>query len=241
MLDRRWRAGVERRLDPVGRTLTRIGVSADVLTLIGLLVAIGTGFLIATGELTLAFFGVICSGLPDMLDGTVARHSGKAGPRGAFLDSVCDRVSDGALFVGTAWYVTDEDPHLAVLAAAVLGLSMLVTYERARAESLGFNARGGLMERAERLVLLAVGLLFDVVVPVLWVMLALTAFTAVQRFVMVWRQATASARSEGVKVERPARPTRARRFLRDGAHPQRRESSELGPRPRRLPRVSGRR
>ena len=73
---------------------------------------------------------------------------------------------------------------------AVLALSMLITYERARAESLGFQARGGLMERAERLVLLGVGLAFDILVPVLWIMLVLTAITAVQRFVKVWRQAT---------------------------------------------------
>ncbi len=81
---------------------------------------------------------------------------------------------------------------------AVLALSMLITYERARAESLGFQARGGLMERAERLVLLGVGLAFDILVPVLWIMLALTAITAVQRFVKVWRQAT------------PERPRRTR-------------------------------
>ena len=67
---------------------------------------------------------------------------------------------------------------------------MLISYERAKAESLGFSARGGLMERAERMVLLGVGLAFDILVPVLWVMLVLTAVTAVHRFVMVWRQAT---------------------------------------------------
>ena len=78
----------------------------------------------------------------------------------------------------------------AVLVMAVLALSMLITYERARAESLGLTARGGLMERAERMVLLGIGLAFDILVPVMWVMLVLTAFTAVQRFVKVWRQAT---------------------------------------------------
>jgi CDP-diacylglycerol--glycerol-3-phosphate 3-phosphatidyltransferase len=134
---------------------------------------------------------VILTGLPDILDGSVARQSGRAGPRGAFFDSVCDRVADAALVVGVGWYLAETGtPSVAVLAMAVLALSMLITYERARAESLGFQARGGLMERAERLVLLGVGLAFDILVPVLWVMLALTAFTAVQRFVKVWRQAT---------------------------------------------------
>ena len=67
---------------------------------------------------------------------------------------------------------------------------MLISYERAQAEGLGYDARGGLMERAERMVLLGVGLAFDILVPVLWLMVVLTAITAVQRFVKVWRQAS---------------------------------------------------
>jgi CDP-diacylglycerol--glycerol-3-phosphate 3-phosphatidyltransferase len=91
-----------------------------------------------------------------------------------------------------AWYLASTaSSHDAVLALAVVGASNLVSYERARAESLGFTARGGLMERAERMIAVGVGLVFSaVLVPVLWVMLGLTLFTAVQRFVMVWRQGT---------------------------------------------------
>jgi CDP-diacylglycerol--glycerol-3-phosphate 3-phosphatidyltransferase len=198
MLDGRWRATVERGLEPVGVGLHRAGVTADGLTIIGLVFAVATAFLIAGGHLLLGVFGVILTGLPDILDGSVARTSGRAGPRGAFFDSVCDRVADAAIFCGLAWYLSNQDPKLPVLVLAVVALSMLITYERARAESLGFQARGGLMERAERLVLLGIGLAFDVLVPMLWVMLALTAVTAVQRFVKVWRQAT------------PARPRRVR-------------------------------
>jgi CDP-diacylglycerol--glycerol-3-phosphate 3-phosphatidyltransferase len=190
MLDGRWRASVERGLEPVGRTLGRAGVTADVLTVLGLGFAVATAFAIATGHLWLGVLGVILTGLPDILDGSVARTTGRASPRGAFFDSVCDRVADAVIFGGVAWYVSDENPKLAVLVLAVLALSMLITYERARAESLGFVARGGLMERAERLVLLGIGLAFDAVVPMLWIMLVLTAITAVQRFVKVWRQAT---------------------------------------------------
>jgi CDP-diacylglycerol--glycerol-3-phosphate 3-phosphatidyltransferase len=205
MLDGRWRASVEGALEPVGRGLGRAGITADGLTLIGLAFAVATAFAIATGNLLLGMFGVILTGLPDILDGSVARTSGRATPRGAFFDSVCDRVADAAIFCGVAWYLAGESPRLPVLVLAVLALSMLITYERARAESLGFVARGGLMERAERLVLLGVGLAFDILVPILWIMLALTAFTAVQRFVKVWLQAT------------PERPRRARhlRFGRD--------------------------
>ena len=158
MLDGRWRTKAERALDPVGRSLHRIGISANVLTVLGLVIAAATALAIASGHLLLGFFGVVLTGLPDLLDGSVARYSGKAGPRGAFFDSVSDRVSDALLFGGVAWYLVDEGKYLPVLVLAVLALSMLITYERARAESLGFSARGGLMERAERMVLLAVGL-----------------------------------------------------------------------------------
>jgi CDP-diacylglycerol---glycerol-3-phosphate 3-phosphatidyltransferase len=190
MLDGRWRASVERGLEPVGKGLQRAGMNADVLTLIGLGFAVATAFLIAQGYLVLAVVGVILTGVPDILDGTVARHSGKAGPRGAFLDSVCDRISDAVLFGGVAWRLAAESPRLPVLVLAAAVLSMLISYERAKAESLGFVAKGGIMERAERMVLLSVGLAFDILVPMLWVMVALTALTAVHRFLKVWGQAT---------------------------------------------------
>ena len=198
MLDGRWRGNVEKGLEPVGRGLHKLGITADGLTIIGLVFAVGTAFAIADGHLVLGVIGLVLTGLPDILDGSVARQSGRAGPRGAFFDSVCDRVADAAIFLGVAWYLADEGKYLPVLVLAVLALSMLITYERARAESLGFQARGGLMERAERLVLIGVGLAFDVLVPVLWIMLVLTAITAGQRFVKVWRQAT------------PERPRRTR-------------------------------
>jgi len=108
---------------------------------------------------------------------------------------------------------------------------MLITYERARAESLGYSARGGLMERAERMVLLAVGLCFDVLVPVMWVMLALTAVTAVHRFVMVWRQASAAPPVP------PADPPAPPPAPTEGRAPDDRRR----PRSRRLSRVPGRR
>jgi CDP-diacylglycerol--glycerol-3-phosphate 3-phosphatidyltransferase len=223
MLDGRWRAKAERALDPAGKALHRAGISANGLTIAGLVIAAATAVAIASGHLLVAFFGVILTGVPDLLDGTVARYSGKAGPRGAFFDSVADRVSDGLLFGGVAYYLADHGKYLPVLVLAVLALSMLITYERARAESLGFSARGGLMERAERMVFLAIGLLFDVLVPMMWVMLVLTAITAVHRFVKVWRQASVAAA--------PPAPPPAARMTDD-----RRRT-----RPRRLSRVPGRR
>jgi CDP-diacylglycerol--glycerol-3-phosphate 3-phosphatidyltransferase len=188
-------------------------VSADVLTVFGLIAAVGTAALIANGNLALAVIGVILSGLPDLLDGSVARHSGTAGARGAFLDSVCDRVADAVLLGGVAWHLTGEGAEAPVLALAVVALSMLVSYERAKADALGLSAHGGVMERFERMVLLGVGLAFDILIPVLWIMLALTALTAVHRFVMVWRQASPSQRvtATGRMRTRFVRSHRARR------------------------------
>ena len=105
-----------------------------------------------------------------------------------------------------------------MLPMAVLAMSMLISYERAKAESLGFDARGGLMERAERLVALAFGLLFEgLLIAVLWVMLVLTIVTAVQRFVTVWSQASAPrpraahARWRSPRVARVSERSRMRR------------------------------
>src|SRR5690242_11979121 len=151
MLDRHWRKGVEQGLGPLGDRLRRIGVTADALTVFGLLCSVATAVLIASGHLLWAVVGIIVSGVADLLDGAIARGSGQASPRGAFFDSVTDRVSDALLLGGTAWYLLGQSsPYLAMLAFAVGACSMLISYERARAESLGLDARGGLMERAER-------------------------------------------------------------------------------------------
>ncbi|MCU1430547.1 MAG: phosphatidylglycerophosphate synthase [Actinomycetia bacterium] len=195
MLDKRWRAGVERGLAPVGERLRRLGVAADVLTAIGLVISLATAVVIASGHLIWGVVGVILAGLFDLLDGTVARRTGQASPRGSFFDSVADRISDAALLAGVAWYLGRTSPHLPVLAFAVAAASMVISYERAKAESLGLQAKGGLMERAERFVLLSIALAFNVIVPVLWVMLVLTMYTVVDRFRRVWKQAAHAPRS----------------------------------------------
>ncbi|MFN8035938.1 MAG: CDP-alcohol phosphatidyltransferase family protein [Acidimicrobiia bacterium] len=226
MLDRRWRAGVEKGLAPVGKAFQRVGITADALTLVGLLFSIATAVLIAQGRLALGVVGVIATGIPDVLDGTVARYSGQAGPRGAFFDSVCDRLSDALLLGGIAWYLAPSDPHAAVLALAVTALSLTISYERAKADALGFDAKGGLIERAERLILIAVGLAFDVLVPMLWVMLVLSAITVGFRFVKVWRQATPTLGrlTPGWRGVRHARRMRLRADELEGTEPPRRFS-----------------
>ena len=199
MFDKRCRAGVERGLRPVGSGLERAGVSADQLTVAGLLISIGAALAVANGRLGLAAFLLASSAVPDLLDGAVAKASGTASPRGAFFDSVVDRASDMVVLGGFAWYLASVDGgHAAMLPLAVMAASSMVSYERARAESLGFTAKGGLMERAERMLALGASLLFSaLMVPILWVMLVLTLFTAGHRFAMVWRQAG---------VPRPSKP-----------------------------------
>ena len=141
------------------------------------------------------FIGFIClllTGIPDALDGAVAKAAGTASVRGAFFDSVSDRITDSLLFSGIAWHLATEEPgRIMMLPVALMATAMLVSYQRAKAESLGFDAKGGIMERAERFIVLALGLLFDeILIPVLWVMLVLTGITACQRFVKIWKQAS---------------------------------------------------
>lgn len=193
MFDGRWRSSFEKGLRPIGAQLRRTGITANHLTVTGLVMAVAAAVAIANGRLRAGLLLLVFTAVPDVLDGAVAKASGTASPRGAFFDSVVDRASDALLLGGVAWYLASTQPgRVAVLPLAVLAASMLISYERAKAESLGFDARGGLMERAERLAFLGFGLLFEsLLVPVLWVMLALTLVTAVQRFVTVWRQASA--------------------------------------------------
>src|SRR3954466_14283604 len=192
MFDKRLRPSVEQKLRPVGANLRRSGITADHLTLLGIVMAVGAAVAIANGALRLGFLLLALTAIPDVLDGAVAKASGTASPRGAFFDSVADRVTDALLLGGVAWFLANSHPgKIAVLPLAVVAASMLISYERAKAESLGYNAKGGLMERAERLIALGLGLLFyQLLIPVLWVMLVLTLITAGQRFVKVWNQAS---------------------------------------------------
>jgi CDP-diacylglycerol--glycerol-3-phosphate 3-phosphatidyltransferase len=200
MLDTRWRAGVERGLRPAGALLRQIGITADQVTLLGLAASVACGLVVAAGRLGWGAFFLAVSGLTDVLDGAVAKSGGTAGPRGAFFDSVCDRVSDAVVLGGAAWYYAGRDAHLTVLAFTVAMFSLLISYERSRAESLGFNGKGGLMERAERMVVLGLGLTFGHLTFALWVLAGLTGMTVGQRFLLVWRQAT----PESERNDRPS-------------------------------------
>jgi CDP-diacylglycerol--glycerol-3-phosphate 3-phosphatidyltransferase len=236
MFDGHFRANAERKLKPVGLQLKRTGITADHLTVVGIAMALGAAVAIGNGALRLGLLLLVLTALPDVLDGAVAKASGTASPRGAFFDSVADRFTDALLLGGVAWYLSTTEPgRVAVLPMAVLAASMLISYERAKAESLGYDARGGLMERAERLVVLGLGLLFNqFLVPLLWVMLALTSVTAVQRFVKVWNQATAAtpvlAYRADKRIRARSRRQHDRRVARSTARQVRRRTQLRPPR-----------
>ncbi|MEY4361175.1 MAG: hypothetical protein RL391_481 [Actinomycetota bacterium] len=223
MFDGHLRAPVEKAVKPIGDRLRRTRLTPDHLTVVGLVVAVGAALSIAAGWLALGLLLVILAALPDLLDGALAKASNTSSQRGAFFDSVVDRVTDSLLFGGVAWYfASNESAHLAILPMAVAAMSSVISYERAKAESLGLHAKGGLMERAERIILLCIGLLFPpILVVVMWVMLALVTLTAIQRFMKVWKQA-AVAPLTAAKIElrksrrqsrRTARQSRRRDFM----------------------------
>ena len=211
MFDGKFRTPVDKAVKPLGVALRRTKLTPDHLTVAGLVLGIGAAFAIGAGLLLLGLLLVVLAALPDVLDGALAKASDSASQRGAFFDSTIDRITDALLLGGVAWYIaSEESAHMVMLPFAVMALSSLISYQRAKAESLGLDAKGGLMERAERVVLLCLGLLFEpLLVPVLWVMLVLTAITAVQRFVKVWRQAqVAPVTAARIELRRSRRQSR---------------------------------
>jgi len=211
VFDGNFRVTFEKSVAPIGRGLHRAGVGADLVTAMGPLMAAACAVAIGLDQFPLAVLLLLLASAPDALDGAVAKAAGRTGPRGAFLDSTSDRLSDGLLFAGAAWYLAGTDnPRMALLPFALYISASLVSYQRAKAESLGFDAKGGIMERAERLIVLGVGLLFKpIFVGVLGLMLVLTTYTAITRFIKVWRQAS----------DRPVRPATRRRTRRRRSRP----------------------
>ena len=158
MFDGKFRQSVDARTAPIGRWLVRAGFSADVLTGSGLVFACATAWAIAAGYFYLAIVLLTLTGAHDLFDGPVAKASHRASQRGSFFDSVIDRLSDAVLLGGVAYYLTaHHHGQLVLLPFAILTTTFLISYQRSKAESLGLSAKGGLMERAERMVLLGRG------------------------------------------------------------------------------------
>jgi len=172
---------------PLSSIAKRIPFSPNALTIIGFILTI-TAALILSYHLRLGGILILLGGVFDMLDGIVARTKGKSTRFGAFLDSVLDRFSDAVLFLAVTWYFAQMENYKgALVCLATLVGAFLVSYTRARAEGLGESCHTGIMERPERVVLLAFGAITGWILPVMWVMLVLTYITVIQRIYYVWK------------------------------------------------------
>lgn len=214
MLNRYARAAVTRILTPVARLLIRLGVSPDVVTIIGTLgVCLGALVFFPRGELLIGVLVITAFVFSDTIDGVMARMLDREGSWGAFLDSTLDRMGDAAIFAGLAvWYFQGGDDSLmAWLALACLVLGSLVSYARARAEGLGMRADVGIAERADRLVatlvtagFVGMGVLPEVALKVVLGLLAVASVvTVVQRILVVRQQVRAAAVTSGSNASTP--------------------------------------
>jgi phosphatidylinositol phosphate synthase len=182
--------------DPLGRLLHRLGITANLVTVAGTAVVVfGAVMFAARGRLVIATVVVTVGALLDVLDGAMARASGRTSRFGALLDSAMDRVGDGAIFACLAWWLLGTGQRLTAVAALIcLVGGQLVSYVRARAEGLGLRGDVGFAERLERLVIVGVGALvwgagLTWALPVaLWLLAALSVITTGQRLAYAWRQ-----------------------------------------------------
>jgi CDP-diacylglycerol--glycerol-3-phosphate 3-phosphatidyltransferase len=195
LLQRSVRAGAQR----FASFAQLVRVSPNVLTLVGLGITAAAAVLIALGMLLPAGLVMLLAGSFDILDGAVARASGKTHRYGAFLDSTADRYGEGIVYLGLLYLFLvreHQDLQVFLIAAALLG-SLLVSYVRARAQSLGFTCDVGWFARPERVVITAVGLLINQMTIVLWILALATNATALQRVHAVWTQYRVQLRGDG--------------------------------------------
>lgn len=180
--------------EPVVRPLAKLGVTPNMLTVLGVLGNVGAGALAANGEFLLAGIVVLSASALDMFDGALARATGQATAFGSAFDATMDRVSEAAVFFGLLIFFTDaggsQEEILLIFVAVVA--SILVSYVRARAEILGLKMKEGAFTRFERVAIMSIGLIAhdisgsNVITPVLWILAVLASFTALQRLAIVW-------------------------------------------------------
>jgi CDP-diacylglycerol--glycerol-3-phosphate 3-phosphatidyltransferase len=189
----------------------RVPLTPNQVTVVGLILTFAAGTLVAFGELRWAGVVLIVAGTCDILDGALARSTHASYPYGAFLDSTLDRYSEGAIYIGlAAYFVSAGGPYqrwLVLATLAALAGSFLVSYVRARAQSLGFTCDSGLFARPERVVVTVIGLIVGgyVLYAVVFLLAILTNLTAVQRIREVWLQ----GRAQRLAIERETKARRA--------------------------------
>lgn len=185
MISARLNHRFDKPLAPFAHQIILTGITPNSLTVAGFIVSLAASASFVSGMPRLAGILILLSGGFDLLDGVVARTTGKATRFGAFLDSVLDRYSDAALFLGIGILLSENPINILILSLTFIG-TFLISYVRARAEGLGFTCNIGLMERPERIILLSIGGIFNILVPVLWILLVLTHLTVLQRIYHIW-------------------------------------------------------
>ena len=173
-------------LRPATQALIRSGIHPNTLTFGGLLISAAAGWLYAVQALAAAGIAVLIAGLFDVLDGAVAREGRRVSRYGAFLDSNVDRYAEIVVFAGVLWMFRSEPWTMLAVLVAITG-SLMVSYSKARAEGLGQEVNGGLLQRPERIILLALGSFTGEagLRIVVWILAILTNLTTVQRMILV--------------------------------------------------------
>jgi len=188
-------------LDKIVGALAATGINPNFLTFIGLVVNFWAAVMFATGLFKTAAIIIFFAGFLDMLDGQVARRQNRVTAFGAFYDSTLDRYSDMALYLGLlVYYAVVGRTSYVILGAVATAGSVMVSYTRARAESLIPLCKVGFMERPERLVLLIIGGLFDRMAPVLWVIAVVSTLTVIHRIVFTWQEMRAGRTLPGIRL-----------------------------------------
>lgn len=194
MLDLLARKKVSRAVDPFARVVAKVGLTPTAITLVGLVISVAGAVLIGSGRLMIGAAVLGFGALLDVLDGVLARLTGTETRRGALLDSFTDRLGEVAMWSGLAFHLGRiPDATLVTVSIAAVCGSLLVPFLRAKAESDGVEGRGGLMGRAERLLIFGFGVgLSDVglptLAPAIWILAVGTWLTVAQRFRRIWVQ-----------------------------------------------------
>jgi CDP-diacylglycerol--glycerol-3-phosphate 3-phosphatidyltransferase len=177
-------------LDPIGRFLNRLGLAPNTLTITGLIGNFIGALFLAQGRFITGGVILFLMGPLDALDGTMARLRGEPSALGAFVDSITDRFSEMFIFAGLIYfYAIAQNSLMVIIAFAAMGGSFMVSYVRARAQSLGYEAKHGIMTRMERFAVLISGLLFGFPELAVFLIALLANVTAIQRILVVRRQA----------------------------------------------------
>jgi CDP-diacylglycerol--glycerol-3-phosphate 3-phosphatidyltransferase len=188
---------VRERILFIGRFLGGLGLTPNMLTVIGLILNAAVAATIAWWDIRLGGIFLLAASAFDMLDGAVARATGKGSKFGGFLDSTLDRYSESIVYLGVLIYILDTSDAKtgAILTLAATTGALLISYSRARAEAAGYNASVGLVARPERVILLAICLIIGQPMWALWALAILTHITAMTRIIHVWRIASALGES----------------------------------------------